>query len=139
MVKVLLVLVISAYNHWHEVSPAVLCGIGVHDPLVTRDGYRYRTGRTQIMYGQGNLLYSVEVVERCNVDMQVLIVEVLAGIDLKRLLRHLARHNHHGTCVAGQRHAVNKQLGTLRIRTLIEIEPVIIVCALRLLALVCQV
>ena len=92
MVEVVLVLVEAVDDHGQIPALALLLRrVAVHDPLVA--GRRDGDGacRLQVVYVEGHLRVAVHVFLRDDADAQSLVVELLAGIDIKRLLRHLSR------------------------------------------------
>ena len=135
----MLVLVVSADDHRHEVSLSILLGIGVHHPLVARRRYVNRASRAQIVYAEGGLVIGIGVVERDHDDADVLVVEVFAGIDLDGLGEHLAGIHSDGARVGGERQSVDQNLGALRVRSLVKTDVEVGISCLGLFALVGEV
>ena len=135
----MLVLVVSADDHRHEVSLSILLGIGVHHPLVARRRDVNRASRAQIVYAEGGLVIGIGVVERDHDDADVLVVEVFAGIDLDGLGEHLAGIHSDGACGGAERQSVDQNLGTLRVRSLVKTDVEVGISCLGLFALVGEV
>ena len=139
VVEIVLVLIEAADDHRQIPALAAFGGsVAVHDPLVARRRDGYRASRLQEVYIKGHLRINVQVALRDESYLQALVVEVLTGIYLKGLLRHLSRTHLDAAHVAGERHTVNHQLRTLRIRFLHQVEVEKGVGGLWLLALVGQ-
>ena len=137
MVEVMLVLVEAADGDGQIPALALLLrGVGVEHPLVAGREDGHRAGRLQVVYIEGHLRIAVDIVLRDDTDAQALVVELLAGIDLQGLLRHLARPYLNGARGAGERHAVNHQAGTVGILHIYLVEVEVDVGGLGLLALV---
>ena len=137
MVEVFLVLVETADDDRHvPATLLVVGGIGIHDPLVAGHRDLHGASPLQEVYRELCLLEGGGVALRTEHQPQVLVVEVLAGKDFKRLLRHLSRPHLHHAGIARERHSVDHQLGAFRVRGLDEHEVEVGIGRLGLLALV---
>ena len=113
--------------------------VAVQHPLVAWREDGHAACRLQVVYVEGHLSIAVYIVLRDDADAQSLVVELLASIDLQRLLRHHARSHLDGAGSAGERHAVDHQAGTVGVRHVGLVEVKVDVGSLGLLALVGQV
>ena len=137
MVEVVLVLVEAADGDG-QVPALTFFGrcIAVQHPLVARGEDGDVACRLQVVYVEGHLGIAVYVVLRDDADAQSLVVELLAGIDLKGLLSDNARPHLDGACSAGERHAVDHEACAVGVRHVGLVEVEVDVSGLRLFALV---
>ena len=138
MVEVLLVLVETIDDDRQVVAILlVILSVGVEDPLVARRCDIDRTSCAEEVHVERSLAVGEFLtVDTTETDNQILIVEVLSGIHLESLLGDLSRKHLDGTSCTTEGHAVDQQLGTLRVGSLLHIEVIVVVGILRLLRLI---
>ena len=140
VVEVVLVLVEAADDDRQIPALALLGGcVAVHDPLVAGHRDSHLARRLQEVHVEGHLVEDIEVAQRDDAYLQTFVVEILAGIHLQRLLRHLTGAHLDGTHVTRERHTVDEHLRPLGVRLLQLVDVEVVVGRLGLLALVGQV
>ena len=138
MVEILLVLVESINDDRQVVAKLfVILSVGIQNPLVARRCDIDRTCRTQEVYVERGLAVGEFLtIDTTETDNQVLVVEVLASKHLECLLGDLAGKHLDNTSRTTEGHAVDQQLGTLRVGSFLHIEVIVVVGVLRLLRLI---